>query len=394
MAFKPQQIFEKPIEEINNKDVAGEIVSGVIEKGDGRLVKFLKNEADVLKDVVSNNIHTFELMTIGAFCIAFPSFGEGSSLPLESSETVKTELVKEKVAVVKSPEEVKFCNDLEKLGYSKTEVEELFDFAKKGEVSFEDMKEVIKNASEKTDKMLALKAFAIVSEAINHHKLSPELRKQFLKYIIPNIKNGAIIIKKEISKMRGIEATYNPYDDVLEIPGIDLKNINQIKTIVHELTHAKQDGEKKEEKEINSEFEAYKTMAEYELRSYGYIRDDENGGIIFSEKFKIDNAAPMYQIVMFECVLRNIKNNKYKQNTVTLDGYSLDDTVATEEDLKIMIEQASDEVKTKIADAEDGTINKEITINDPRYKEILKSDIKNKDTFHDGFKRNRTKNDK
>lgn len=203
---------------------------------------------------------------------------------------------------------------------------ELFSFAKEHGVPFIDLKEALGHRGKESDALMLLQAYAVAYDAVFSKAIGEKHQKHFQDFILPNLKNGAIVVeKKEQDKFIG--ASYDSLRDAYMNTSINVFDVEDRGITIHELTHAYQDGAKLTHKREDSELEAYTVQAEYVLRQRKLLVEDPNGAIALSpeasqpelfEKFSLPQ-----QIVFFQMIIRNIEKGRNDLNIVEADGVKI-----------------------------------------------------------------------
>lgn len=178
-----------------------------------------------------------------------------------------------------------------------------------------DLLKTLDNMDPASDPLFLVETYTIAYDAVYaNNNLAEPYRGYFQNIILPNIKGGVIGVQyKKLDKDYG--GQYNPYSDLLEMEHIYINSLYSRSAIIHELTHAWQDGTMIKTYGDNAwdyELETYSVHFEYQLRGKGAIIPMGNGTYKFSNFHNydptVDTGVPFVEYATtFQRAVDNIK---------------------------------------------------------------------------------------
>ncbi|MBI2572011.1 MAG: hypothetical protein HYV63_33795 [Candidatus Schekmanbacteria bacterium] len=129
-------------------------------------------------------------------------------------------------------------------------------------------------------KLAAMQTYAVVHDAAHNGKLAPVDALRLQQTFLPALESGkiAVAVSDDIAR-EGHLAAYDLDENTITVPrkGIDLDNLHDRATVVHEAQHAVQDARERSTSVMEMERDAYRVDADYMLHSVGAVTETPTG---------------------------------------------------------------------------------------------------------------------
>jgi len=187
------------------------------------------------------------------------------------------------------------------------------DYAEEQSLSVSELWEVARAAGSRSDAGLATRAYAVAQTAVRKKWLSPEARALISEAALPALREGAVDFSRaDRKRRRGADALYDIHKDMFLIGDLRFDDPDAHRVLIHELVHLARDVCGRPMRKRDSEFEAYRVEAGYELRRRRFLTEGRGGTRI--AVMDLSRLVDLQKLVIYRTALENIRAGRSRLN--------------------------------------------------------------------------------